>query len=224
MRNLTGLLFIVATFAFACTPSSESNNDDGDATSAQQGSGGSTTTASGGMGGAGGVPEACGSCDNPCEGEPCVPGEAPPFLSGEEWFGDFVIADYEYWPYNNGNPSYPDDIGWGFKAGSPQAQKCMAESRKILVEILQDPPMELVLLKDTFGTQGTYAFYNWNNDYTDAAGDALAQKTFQHLWLWEESFIKWISETNTDGRCVLPSRQDLIEFADACLPTYPNCH
>lgn len=225
MRYLSALLFLTATFSFACTTSTPSSDDDGEETStSQQGSGGSTSTAAGGMGGSGGMVEACGSCDNPCDGEPCTPKPAPNVLPGEEWFGQFVIADYEYWPYNNGQPSYPDDIGWGYLAGTPQAKACMAEARENLVEILEDPPAELVLLNTTHDTQGTYAFYNWNNDYTDAAADGMAQETFRHLWIWEESFIKWISETNRDGRCILPTRQDLVTFADACLATYPNCH
>jgi hypothetical protein len=176
-----------------------------------------------GAGGSGGGMEPCGSCDNPCGDEPCVPAEAPATLPGQEWFGDFVIADFEYWPYANGAPNYPDDIGWGYSAGTPQAKKCMAAARARLVEILQNPPAEMVALKDAYGTQGTYAFYNWNNDYTGASANQLAPEQFQHLWLWEESFTKWISETNNDGKCVLPDRDDLVSYAAACMSQYPNC-
>ena len=223
MRRTSGILSLV--LLVACVPQKAEDDDDGGQTASNStsGAGANNATGAGGAGGAGGTVEACGSCDNPCPGEPCTPGEAPASLPGEEWINGFVIADFEYWPYANGAPNYPDDIGWGYLAGTPQARACMAESRKKLVEILQDPPAEMVALKDTYGTQGTYAFYNWNNDYTGAAADALAPEQFQHLWLWEESFTKWISETNTDGRCVLPTREDLVSYAAACMNQYPNC-
>lgn len=210
------LAAVVGALLVACTP--PRSQDDEDATASRA----SSSASSGGSGGAGGG-DLCGSCDDPCPGEPCVPEEPPPSLPSQEWIGAFVIADFEYWPYVNGQPSYPDEIGWGYLAGTSQARKCMAAARKNLVEILQDPPEEMVALEAAHGTQGTYAFYNWNNDYTGASRNALAPEQFQHLWLWEESFTKWISETNTDGRCVLPTRDDLISYAAACMSQYPNC-
>jgi hypothetical protein len=162
-----------------------------------------------------------GSCDNPCPNQPCVPGPAPSSLPSQEWIGDFVIAGFEYWPYANGTPNYPDDILWNYPEGTAPARACMAASRKRLKEILQNPPMELVQLKQAYGTQGTYAFYNWNNDYTGASGNGLAYWTT--LWMWEESFIKWVSETNTDGTCNIPTKDDLIQLASTCMTQYPNC-
>jgi hypothetical protein len=163
---------------------------------------------------------ACSLCSSPCGRTPCYAsqfGAAPP---DTESVNGFYISSFEYWPWNNGAPSYPDDIGWGFYAGSEAAKNCMAASRAQLVEILNDPPPELLEFKKQ---HGVYAFYNWNNDYTDAANDAMAPLDYQYLWLYNENLIKWISETNRDGRCIIPSREELAKFASECISSYPNC-
>ena len=41
-------------------------------------------------------------------------------LPNQEWVNDYIIVDYEYWPYADGNQSYPNDIGWGYFAGRPE--------------------------------------------------------------------------------------------------------
>jgi len=174
---------------------------------------------------AGGVAEpepevpACGDCANRCPGvKTCSAEKAPRELSDDEWIGDFHLGGFEYWPYKEPEPLYPDKIRWGFRGGTPQAERCMAAARKELVAILQSPPEELVALRAKHRIQ---SFFNWNNDYTDAA--RVAKPLFRGLWLYEEGLIKWISETAPDGTCTLPTREDLVRFAKGCLTTFPNC-
>lgn len=35
--------------------------------------------------------------------------------------------------------------------------------------------------------------------------------------------IKWISQTERDGTCKLPTRDDLVLFAKNCQPKFPKC-
>jgi hypothetical protein len=161
-----------------------------------------------------------GSCALPCGTAACVPRPHEGTMPVEEWINGFVLVNYEYWPYGNGNPSYPDDIGWGFWAGSEPAQACMAEAYYVIRDILQDPPQELLDLKEK---HDVYAFFQCNNDYTGASRDEMAPDDYRALWLYNSNLIKWISETNIDGRCVLPTRQDLVKFATGCMTSFPNC-
>ena len=94
----------------------------------------------------------------------------------------------------------------------------MAEAHARLRKILEDPPQALLDLREKHGVR---SFFNWNNDYTGAARDAMAYR--RDLWLYRSSLIKWISETNRDGRCVLPDRAALERFAKRCLDSYPSC-
>jgi len=48
------------------------------------------------------------------------------------------------------------------------------------------------------------------------------------LWLYagdrgDGGVIKWMSATERDGTCGLPSRGDLVIFAKACAGTFPKC-
>ncbi|HZO15168.1 MAG TPA: hypothetical protein VFB62_17960 [Polyangiaceae bacterium] len=162
----------------------------------------------------------CTSCGTPCGRTPCYATEHFIVPPDTEYIDGWFISSFEYWPYAEGPPAYPDEVGWGFYAGSPEAKKCMAASRAQLVEILADPPPELVAFREA---HGVYAFYNWNNDYTGAFGDQLAPMDYQYLWLYNQNLIKWISETNRDGRCIIPSREELVKFASECINKFPNC-
>lgn len=135
-------------------------------------------------------------------------GETLPELSA----GGFSFGGFEYWPYKEAQPLYPDKIQWGFEAGSPPARQCMAMAARELHKILQNPPASLLRLKEE---RRISSFFNWNNDYTGAERDGMGGH--RKLWLYNGSLIKWISETNTDGRCRIPSKTDLDRFARACL-------
>jgi hypothetical protein len=130
----------------------------------------------------------------------------------------FDFGGFEYWPYKEAQPIYPDKIQWGFEAGSGPARRCMAAGTRELAKILQDPPASLLQLREQHDIT---SFFNWNNDYTGAQRDGMAR--LRKLWLYESSLIKWISETNTDGSCLIPTREELDQFATQCLTTFPNC-
>jgi len=131
----------------------------------------------------------------------------------------FYIGGYEYWPYKEQQPLYPEKIQWGFSSGSDPARLCMAEATRSLAKILQDPPQSLLDLRDKHGIS---SFFNWNNDYTGAERDGMA--SHRKLWLYNQRLIKWISETNRNGLCLIPSKADLDRFAKACIDDYPNCY
>ncbi len=183
---------------------------------------------------------ACGSCDNPCEGaSTCDPGpDDPPALSTlttNKVIGGFLVGGYEYWlwePYESKKEwPYPDHAPMSYGEGSAPAKKCIAAANKRLVQILKDgPPQELIDLKAAHSDVNN--FWQWNNDYTGCTKNQLAPKNLQSLWLWTYKDangnvgvrrIKWISETNNDGMCRIPTREDLTAFAKKCMGQYPNC-
>ena len=100
----------------------------------------------------------------------------------------------------------------------------MAAARSVLEGILtSDVPPELDALRTK---QGVFKFWNWNNDLTDAPPGRVP--TSRALWLYDGSrgdggLIKWISETERDGTCHLPTRDDLVAFAKACVTDFPSC-
>jgi hypothetical protein len=162
-------------------------------------------------------------CENATVGKlTCNPGEAAASQKSSEKIGRFTISDFEYWPWKEKDPIYPDKVLWGYKAGTPAAMKCMTEARKVLVDILtNDVPPELEELR--VAHPGVRSFYNWNNDMTDAPASRKVPEMYEGLWLYEEGLIKWMSHTERDGSCRLPNRDDLVTFAKACLKTFPNC-
>lgn len=127
----------------------------------------------------------------------------------------FYFQGEEYWPYKEAEPIYPSKVQWGYESGSAAAKKCMAQSKIDLIEILKNPPAELLELKQKTGID---TFFFWNNDFTGAAPGRTA--SFNHLWLYEGSLIKWMSATNRDGSCALPERTDIRAFARDCLARY----
>lgn len=153
----------------------------------------------------------------------CTPdAETPEKLKANEKVNGFTIVDIEVWPYTEKAPAYPDDIVWTYKEASPEAKACLAASRARLVDILtNDPPQELL---DFQSRTKVSAFYNWNNDYSKAKRNQMASKSYQRMWLFEGRLMKWISETNQDGSCMLPTREALVAFAKACTTdAFPNC-
>ena len=179
----------------------------------------------------------CGSCDNPCEGaDTCDPGPGdPPALTTNKTLNGFLVGGYEYWlwePYESKNEwPYPDHAPMTYAEGSSPAKKCIAAANKRLVQILKDgPPEELTLLKAAHPDVNN--FWQWNNDYTGCKKNQLAPKHLQSLWLWTYKDasgnvgvrrIKWISETNNDGMCRIPTREVLAAFAKKCMGQYPSC-
>ena len=131
--------------------------------------------------------------------------------------GGFSYGGCEYWPFAVSASPYPDHIVWGCSPGSsPQANACMAAGMRRLAVILQDPPQELLDLK---AQRGISSFFNWNNDYYGAPD---GRQGTERLWLYNGSLIKWITMTDRDGSCRLPTREDLINFAKGCLEATPG--
>jgi hypothetical protein len=129
----------------------------------------------------------------------------------------FSFGGCEYWPFAVSASPYPDHIVWGCSPGSsPEANACMAAGMRRLAVILQDPPQELLDLK---AQRGISSFFNWNNDYYGAPSGRVGT---ERLWLYNGGLIKWITMTDRDGSCRLPTRQDLINFANRCLQATPG--
>lgn len=126
----------------------------------------------------------------------------------------FSLGGYEYWPFKEEQPIYPSKVKWGYESGSAPAKKCMAAAKTALIEILKDPPAELLELKRKTGIS---SFFQWNNDYTDAPANAMQSSGMRVLWLYNGRLMKWISETNKNGTCLIPERKDLRALARDCL-------
>lgn len=181
------------------------------------------------------------ACPNTCasESEPskmvCHPAPPPETLPASQKIGKFMITGYEYWqwkkkdPYDGGN-----EVAWGYNGdGEPktgvlptdQARACMAEARKVLEDILKnDVPPELEAFR---AKHGISQFWQWNNDMTDAAASVKVPKNYESLWLYDNRLIKWMSHTERDGSCRLPTRDDLVKWAVGCMETYekdPACY
>lgn len=154
----------------------------------------------------------------------CHPAAAPADLEVLKG-GGFTSSGFEYWqwkkddPYNDGK-----NVAWGYNGdGQPKtgvmptdaAKKCMAEAHKVLEKILStDIPPELTAFKAKYKIT---TFWEWNNDMTDAKKGVEVPDQYQSLWLYDTRLIKWMSHTERDGSCRLPSRDDLVKFAKGCM-------
>ena len=121
----------------------------------------------------------------------------------------FGLGGTEFWQ------KWPDGLNptYSFSAGTDMGRRCMVASALRFEAIMADPPAELVQLRDTTNWSGR--FFNWNDDYSMASfgsGDAA-------LWAWRTGLIKWISGTNADGSCELPTVDIVIDAANDCLGT-----
>lgn len=124
---------------------------------------------------------------------------------------DFNLGGTEFWQKWSGghNPTY------SFSEGTDAGRLCMQAAAIRFEEIVKDAPPELVKLNTETNWGGS--FFNWNDDYSDAAafGDASGAR----LWAWRTGLIKWISQTKKDGSCFLPTRDMVIRAANACIQT-----
>jgi hypothetical protein len=120
----------------------------------------------------------------------------------------FQLSGTEFWQRWAGgyNPTYH------FADGTEAGRRCMQASAIRFEAILTDPPPALVTLRDTTNWGG--AFFNWNDDFTRAVNRDGSNPT---LWAWRTTLIKWMSQTNRDGSCYLPTRELVERAANACL-------
>lgn len=183
------------------------------------------------------------ACPNTCKSETepdkkavCKPAKAPDDLPAGQKIGSFQITGYEYWQWKKTDPyAGGDEVAWGYNGdGEPQAippvlptdqaRACMAEARKVLEDILtNDVPPELEAFRVK---RKIVAFWQWNNDMTDTPKGKEVPGEYQSLWLYDGRLIKWMSHTNRDGTCRLPTRADLVKFAKGCTdtPSFPTCY
>ncbi len=123
----------------------------------------------------------------------------------------FYLSGTEFWQKWSGghNPTY------SFYEGTDAGRRCMQASAIRFAAIMANPPAQLVRLRDETNWSGS--FFNWNDDYSDdtAWGDGSGAR----LWAWRTGLIKWISQTNSDGTCYLPTLDLVAAAADACLAT-----
>ncbi|MBX3211088.1 MAG: hypothetical protein KF850_03575 [Labilithrix sp.] len=166
----------------------------------------------------------------------CRPTPAPADLKSGRSIGRFVLAGFEYWQWKKPDPyAGGNEVAWGYNGdGQPKtgvmptdaSRACMAESFRTLEAILtNDPPKEL---EDLEKAHGVRQFWFWNNDMTDAKASVKVPKSNSELWLFQGDrgdggLIKWISSTERDGTCKLPTRDDLVLFAKSCVDRFPSC-
>lgn len=98
--------------------------------------------------------------------------------------------------------------------GTEAGRICMSASAKRFQAVMAQVPDDLLSLRATSNWDGR--FFNWNDDYTGMGhnGDDAPR-----LWAWETHLIKWISQTNIDGSCELPTLDMLERVAVDCLET-----
>ncbi|MDP6942583.1 MAG: hypothetical protein QF464_00410, partial [Myxococcota bacterium] len=120
----------------------------------------------------------------------------------------FSLSGHEFWQKWSGgkNPTYL------FGEGSDYGKRCMVASAKRFEAIMSDPPQAIQDLKS--GSNWGGSFFNWNDDY--ALSD-WGDGTSARLWAWKTGLIKWISQTNRDGSCYLPTLEMVETLAEVCL-------
>lgn len=119
----------------------------------------------------------------------------------------FSLGGTEFWQKWAGghNPTY------SYSEGSEAGRKCMLASAIRFEAIMADPPESMVTLREETNWSGS--FFNWNDDFSE--GNSSARGAV--LWAWRTGLIKWISQTDSDGTCHLPTLDIVERAAAACL-------
>ena len=119
----------------------------------------------------------------------------------------FGLGGTEFWQKwaEGHNPTY------SFYEGTAHGRRCMQASAIRFESIMAEPPEELVTLKEESNWSGR--FFNWNDDYSQSEwGDGRSAR----LWAWRTGLVKWISQTNKDGSCYLPTLDLVKSLAANC--------
>ena len=121
--------------------------------------------------------------------------------------GGFGLGGTEFWQKWPGghNPTY------SYNEGTEAGRKCMLASAIRFEAIMSNPPPAMVELKDNTNWSGR--FFNWNDDFSEGSSSARGAV----LWAWRTGLIKWISQTDRDGTCYLPTLEIVERAAAACL-------
>lgn len=122
----------------------------------------------------------------------------------------FRLGGTEFWQQWSGghSPTY------SFSEGTDAGRRCMQASAYRFEAIMSDPPEALVRLREESNWSG--AFFNWNDDYVEST---WSDGSGARLWAWRTGLVKWISQTNRDGSCYLPTRELVERAAESCLAT-----
>jgi hypothetical protein len=119
----------------------------------------------------------------------------------------YQLAGAEFWPYvGTAEFRYPEDVEWGFAAGTPAARSCAKRAHTRLKEFFNEnwPEMQRVV-----ELGATSSFYLWTDDYTQ---DELNRPRRRHrIWHWNSGekdytigFWKWESVVTQQGECLIP--------------------
>lgn len=122
----------------------------------------------------------------------------------------FRLGGTEFWQQWPGGHSPT----FSYAEGTEPGRRCMQASAYRFEAIMADPPEALVQLRDESNWGG--AFFNWNDDFVESTwSDGRGAR----LWAWRTGLVKWISQTNRDGSCYLPTRELVERAAESCLAT-----
>jgi hypothetical protein len=128
--------------------------------------------------------------------------EAPPYERAQVTTR-FRLSGTEFWQKWTGglNPTYQ------YSEGTVFGRRCMFASARRFEAIMNNPPPAIDELRDNSRWSG--GFFNWNDDYSQSD---WSDGSSARLWAWRTTLIKWISQTNRDGSCYLPT-YDMVETA-----------
>ncbi|MEE2758294.1 MAG: hypothetical protein VYA30_16665 [Myxococcota bacterium] len=111
---------------------------------------------------------------------------------------------WQKWPTGH-NPTY------SYSEGTELGRRCMFASARRFEAIMTDPPQAIIDLVENSDWRGS--FFNWNDDFSESEwGDGRSAR----LWAWRTTLVKWISQTNVDGSCYLPTYEMVEELAESC--------
>lgn len=130
--------------------------------------------------------------------EDLFPGVTQFNMNGWEW--------WQQWPGGFG-PTFE------YEEATPAGIVCSVAAALRFAAVMHTPPEGIVRLLNETTWEGR--FFNWNDDYSmpSSSGDG----TGSELWAWRDYLIKWISQTNRDGTCYLPTYSMLESAAASCL-------
>ena len=139
--------------------------------------------------------------------------EAPTYVGGKSEDGKFGMSGTEYWQKWPGgeNPLF------GYYGGTDAGKLCMHASARRFDAIMAVAPESLRQLLENSNWGGR--FFNWNDDFSNSS---YSTGQSARLWAWRTSLVKWISQTNGDGTCYLPTLAMVEALASNCADRAAN--
>ena len=119
-------------------------------------------------------------------------------MNGWEW--------WQQWP-GGFSPTFE------YEEATPAGIVCSVASALRFAAVMHSPPEDIFRLLNETTWEGR--FFNWNDDYSMPASEGDGSGA--ELWAWRDYLIKWISHTNRDGTCYLPTYGMLESAAANCL-------